>query len=72
MNPSKWDGWLKFLKYFDLWGQKNDRILETIRLVVVKTRGLPCAVRQAWGAAPGGGCLLSSPLRQAAQASHRR
>ena len=72
MNPSKWDGWLKFLKYFDLWGQENDRILETLRLVVVKTWGLPCAVHQAWGTAPVGGCLLSSPLRQAAQASRRR
>lgn len=39
MNPSKWEAWLKFLKYFDLRGWENDRILESVRPVVVRVVG---------------------------------
>ena len=39
MTPSKWEAWLKFLKYFDLWGWENDRILESVRPVVVRVVG---------------------------------
>lgn len=46
MNPSKWEGWLKSLKYFDLWGQQNDRIRESIGLVVVRRHG-DCPVLRA-------------------------
>lgn len=50
MNPSKWEAWLKFLKYFDLRGRENDRILESVRPVVVRVVGTAaCCV-------PGLGC----------------
>lgn len=38
MIPSKWKGLLKFLEYFDLWGWENNRMLESVGLVVVRRR----------------------------------
>ena len=39
MNLSKWEAWLKFLKYFDLRGWENDRILESARPEVGRVVG---------------------------------
>lgn len=39
MNLSKWEAWLKFLKYFDLRGWENDRIPESARPVVGRVVG---------------------------------